>query len=148
MKPERIQKIMAQALADRIAEAFAEVLHKKIRTEIWGHSAEEKLTTEEMLKIKYQGIRPAPGYPSQPDHTEKLTMWKLLDVEKNIGIKLSDGLAMMPASSVSALVFAHPQAEYFAVGHVNQDQISSYAERKGESLEYVEKWMAPILNYK
>ena len=142
------QKIMAQALADRIAEAFAEVLHKKIRTEIWGHSAEEKLTTEEMLKIKYQGIRPAPGYPSQPDHTEKLTMWKLLDVEKNIGIKLSDGLAMMPASSVSALVFAHPQAEYFAVGHVNQDQISSYAERKGESLEYVEKWMAPILNYK
>ena len=141
-------KIMAQALADRIAEAFAEVLHKKIRTEIWGHSRDERLTPDELLKVKYQGIRPAPGYPSQPDHTEKITMWKLLQAEEKIGLKLSSGLAMLPASAVSALVFAHPQSEYFAVGHVNLDQISNYAERKGESLEFTEKWMAPILNYK
>ena len=137
-----------QALADRLAEAFGELIHKKMRTETWTHSADEKLSNQDLLKVKYQGIRPAPGYPSQPDHTEKLTMWKLLNVEENIGMKLSSGLAMLPASAVSALVFSHPQSKYFAVGHVNEDQIDSYSERKNESKEYIEKWCAPLLNYK
>ena len=141
-------KIMVQALADRLAEAFGELIHKKMRTETWAHSADEKLSNQDLLKVKYQGIRPAPGYPSQPDHTEKLTMWKLLNVEENIGMKLSSGLAMLPASAVSALVFSHPQSKYFAVGHVNEDQIDSYSERKNESKEYIEKWCAPLLNYK
>jgi len=141
-------KIMVQALADRLAEAFGELIHKKIRTETWGHSSNEDLSNEDLLKIKYQGIRPAPGYPSQPDHTEKLTMWKMLNVEENIGMKLSSGLAMLPASAVSALVFSHPKSRYFAVGHVNEDQIDSYADRKNESKEYIEKWCAPLLNYK
>lgn len=141
-------KIMVQALADRLAEAFGELIHKKMRTETWAHSLNEDLSKEDLLKIKYQGIRPAPGYPSQPDHTEKLTMWKLLNVEENIGMKLSSGLAMLPASAVSALVFSHPKSKYFAVGHVNEDQIDSYAGRKEESKEYIEKWCAPLLNYK
>merc|ERR1711871_1242937 len=141
-------KIMVQALADRLAEAFGELIHKKMRTETWAHSADEKLSNQDLLKVKYQGIRPAPGYPSQPDHTEKLTMWKLLNVEENIGMKLSSGLAMLPASAVSALVFSHPKSRYFAVGHVNEDQIDNYAARKQESKEYIEKWCAPILNYK
>ena len=143
-------KIMAQALADRFAEAFAEALHREIRADIWGYSPEETgkdVDAQELHQLHYQGIRPAPGYPSQPDHTEKRTMWDLMDVEKRCGIKLSSSLSMMPAASVSALVFAHPDASYFAVGKVQKDQVESYAARKGMELEVCERWLSPILNY-
>lgn len=140
-------KIMAQALADRLAEAFAEVLHRDMRKETWGYSANESLDNSDLLKIKYQGIRPAPGYPSQPDHTEKRTMWNLLQADKAIDLQLSDSLAMMPASAVSALVFGHSEAKYFAVGAIEKDQVQSYAARKGDDLKTVERWLAPILNY-
>ena len=140
-------KIMAQALADRLAEAFAEVLHRDMRRDTWGYACDEKLENEDLLKVKYQGIRPAPGYPSQPDHTEKRAMWNLLQADKEIGLELSESLAMMPASAVSALVFGHSEAKYFAVGAVDKDQIESYAMRKGDDLETVERWLAPILNY-
>eukprot|EP00588_Corethron_pennatum_P005273 CAMPEP_0194300828 /NCGR_PEP_ID=MMETSP0169-20130528/61466_1 /TAXON_ID=218684 /ORGANISM="Corethron pennatum, Strain L29A3" /LENGTH=1546 /DNA_ID=CAMNT_0039051037 /DNA_START=401 /DNA_END=5038 /DNA_ORIENTATION=- len=133
-------KIMAQSLADRFVEAFAEYLHQIIRTDIWGYAKDEKLTEEDLLKIKYDGIRPAPGYPSQPDHTEKSTMWDVIKAKELAGIELSESLSMMPASSVSALVFAHPKSEYFAVGEVSKDQIDNYAERKKMHIEIVEKW--------
>ena len=113
----------------------------------WGYAASESLSHDDLLKVKYDGIRPAPGYPSQPDHTEKRTMWDLMDVEKRGGIKLSSSLSMMPAASVSALVFAHPDASYFAVGKVQKDQVESYAKRKGMELEVCERWLSPILNY-
>ena len=140
-------KIMAQALADRFVEAFAEYLHRQIRTDLWGYAKDEKLDEADLLKIKYDGIRPAPGYPSQPDHTEKSTMWDLVKVKDNAGIELSESLSMMPAASVSALVFAHPQSEYFAVGQVGKDQVESYAKRKKMDLELCERWLSPILNY-
>ena len=140
-------KIMVQALADRLVEAFAEKLHRDMRVAHWGYAASESLSHDDLLKVKYDGIRPAPGYPSQPDHTEKRTMWDLMDVEKRCGIKLSSSLSMMPAASVSALVFAHPDASYFAVGKVQKDQVESYAKRKGMELEVCERWLSPILNY-
>jgi len=140
-------KIMVQALADRLVEAFAEAVHRDIRTDMWGYAPNEELDETELHKVKYQGIRPAPGYPSQPDHTEKLTLWKALNVEELTGIKLSESLSMIPASSVSALVFAHPKSEYFAVGQINKDQIHSYAQRKGMSVSDTEKWLSPILCY-
>ena len=140
-------KIMAQALADRFVEAFAEYVHKEMRIQYWGYAADESLDEADLLKVKYQGIRPAPGYPSQPDHTEKQSMWELLDVENLTGIQLSESLSMMPASSVSALVFAHEASEYFAVGQVGKDQVTDYANRKGMELETVERWLSPILNY-
>jgi len=140
-------KIMAQALADRFVEAFAEVVHKNIRKDMWGYAPDESLTVADMLKVKYQGIRPAPGYPSQPDHTEKRTMWSVMQPDKNAGITLSDTCSMIPAASVSALVFAHPEAQYFAVGNVTRDQMQSYAKRKGMPLGECEKWMSPSLNY-
>jgi 5-methyltetrahydrofolate--homocysteine methyltransferase len=140
-------KIMAQALADRFVEAFAEYLHRQIRVDMWGYAAGEKLDEADLLKIKYDGIRPAPGYPSQPDHTEKSTMWNLIKANELAGIELSESLSMMPASSVSALVFAHPESEYFAVGQVGKDQIESYAARKKMELSVCERWMSPILNY-
>ena len=139
-------KIMVQALADRLVEAYAEKLHRDIRVDLWGYAPDEQLENEDMLKIKYDGIRPAPAYPSQPDHSEKLTMWRAIQPEA-VGITLSDHLSMMPAAAVSALVFAHPQSQYFAVGKVNKDQVENYAERKGMPLEEVEKWLSPILNY-
>lgn len=114
--------IMVKALADRLAEAYAEYLHKEVRTTLWGYSTNEDLTESDLLSIKYQGIRPACGYPSQPDHTEKRTLWKLLEAEKN-GIGLTEHLAMLPAASVSGLYFANPQSEYFAVGKIDQDQV-------------------------
>ncbi len=138
---------MMQALADRLAEALAEYVHREIRVEGWGYAGDEALDCADLLKVKYDGIRPAPGYPSQPDHTEKRTMWDLMDVEKRCGIKLSSSLSMMPAASVSALVFAHPDASYFAVGKVQKDQVESYAKRKGMELEVCERWLSPILNY-
>jgi len=140
-------KIMALALGDRLVEAFAEQLHKDIRARIWGYSPNEELTESDLLKIKYQGIRPAPGYPSQPDHTEKITMWKLMNVKEAIGLELSESLSMMPASSVSALVLAHNQCEYFAVGSIDKDQVQSYADRKGMAVPEVEKWLGPNLCY-
>jgi 5-methyltetrahydrofolate--homocysteine methyltransferase len=141
------RKIMAQALADRLVEAFAEAVHKDMRTKTWGYASEEDMKAEDLLKVKYDGIRPAPGYPSQPDHSEKSTMWDLIQAKELAGIELSDTLSMMPASSVSALVFAHPKSQYFAVGQVAKDQVQSYADRKGVSLEQGEKWLSPILNY-
>jgi len=140
-------KIMVQALADRIVEAFAELLHRDIRKEYWGYAPDEDLSMGDLLKVKYAGIRPAPGYPSQPDHTEKRTMWNLTKADELAGITLSDTLSMIPAASVSALVFAHPDAKYFAVDKICKDQVTSYAERKGMGLEECEKWLSPILSY-
>ncbi|NOX64471.1 MAG: methionine synthase [Chlorobi bacterium] len=140
--------IMVKALADRLAEAFTELLHKKVRTEYWGYSSEEVLSNEELIKEKYTGIRPAPGYPSQPDHTEKITIFKLLDAERNTGIKLTENLAMFPAASVSGLYFANPNAKYFTTGKILQDQVIDYHKRKGMSLEETERWLQPILSYK
>uniref|UniRef100_A0A7S1UDH7 Methionine synthase n=1 Tax=Phaeomonas parva TaxID=124430 RepID=A0A7S1UDH7_9STRA len=140
-------KIMVQALADRLVEAFAEKVHADIRKDYWGYAAEEDISHEDLLKVKYDGIRPAPGYPTQPDHTEKRTMWDVLDAEANAGMKLSEHLSMIPASSVSALVFAHPKSQYFAVGKIGKDQVTDYAERKGQTVEDTEKWLSPILNY-
>merc|ERR1711912_207873 len=139
--------ILLDALADRFAEAFAELIHQKIRKELWGYAPDEALTLDDMLKVKYQGIRPAPGYPSQPDHREKLTMWNLMKVEEQTGIQLSESLSMMPASSVSALVFAHQDSQYFAVGRIGKDQVENYAKRKGFDMEKMERWLTPILNY-
>jgi 5-methyltetrahydrofolate--homocysteine methyltransferase len=138
--------IMAEALADRLAEAFAEFLHKRVREE-WGYGKTERLTTEELIEEKYRGIRPAAGYPACPDHTEKGTLWKLLDVEKNAGIKLTESFAMWPGSSVSGLYFAHPESKYFAVGKLGRDQLLDYHVRKGITLKEAEKWLGPYLNY-
>jgi 5-methyltetrahydrofolate--homocysteine methyltransferase len=140
-------KIMFKALADRLAEAFAEMMHKHVRRQYWGYAADEHLTPAELIGEKYQGIRPAPGYPAQPDHTEKRTLFDLLDAEKEVGIKLTESYAMWPGSSVSGLYFSHPKSHYFGVGKIERDQVSDYAARKGWSLEKCEKWLAPILNY-
>jgi 5-methyltetrahydrofolate--homocysteine methyltransferase len=138
--------IMAEALADRLAEAFAEYLHKRIREE-WGFGKLEKLTADELIAEQYRGIRPAAGYPACPDHTEKGTLWKLLDVEKHAGIKLTESFAMWPGSSVSGLYFAHPESKYFAVGKLGRDQLLDYHLRKGMTFQEVERWLGPWLNY-
>jgi 5-methyltetrahydrofolate--homocysteine methyltransferase len=140
-------KIMVQALADRFVEAFAEFIHRQIRIELWGYARKEKLNTEDLHKAKYDGIRPAPGYPSQPDHTEKLKIWEAIKPRENAGIDLSESLSMIPASSISALVFAHPQSQYFAVGKIGQDQVKSYSERKRSDIVFMERWLSSILNY-
>ncbi len=140
-------EIMIKAIADRLAEAFAELMHQRVRKEFWGYSSDEELHNEALIKEKYQGIRPAPGYPACPDHTEKRTLFDLLNVEKNIGIKLTDSFAMYPASSVSGLYFAHPESKYFGLGKIGSDQVAIYARRKGKSIEEIEKWLAPNLNY-
>ena len=140
-------KIMSQALADRYVEAFAEYLHREIRLDSWGYAKDEKLDEADLLKIKYDGIRPAPGYPSQPDHTEKKTMWSTIKATEMAGIELSESYSMMPAASVSALVFAHPKSQYFAVGQIGKDQVTNYAERKKTDLNIMERWLSPILNY-
>jgi len=139
--------IMVKALADRLAEAAAEMLHQNVRTDLWGYARNEAMSAEDMHKIQYAGIRPAPGYPSQPDHTEKKTMWSIMDVENKTGIKLSDSLAMCPAASVSGLYFAHPQSNYFSVGKLNKDQIVDYSARKGQSVEDSERWLGVNLGY-
>jgi len=138
--------IMAEALADRLAEAFAEGLHRQVRNE-WGFGLKENLTIEELIDEKYRGIRPAAGYPACPDHTEKGTLWKLLDVEKTAGIRLTESFAMWPGSSVSGLYFAHPESKYFAVGKLGKDQVEDYARRKAFDIPTVEKWLAPSLSY-
>lgn len=139
--------IMMEAVADRLAEAFAELLHYKMRTEIWGYAPDEKMDVDDMLKVKYAGIRPAPGYPTQPDHTEKSFLWKLLAASDKSGITLTDSLAMLPAASVCALVFANDCSTYFQVGKICKDQVVDYAGRKGMTVEEVEKWMGPYLGY-
>jgi 5-methyltetrahydrofolate--homocysteine methyltransferase len=138
-------KIMLQALADRLAEAFAEYLHLKVRKEYWGYQQDEALTNEQLIDEAYVGIRPAPGYPACPDHTEKYKLFALLDAEKHTGIRLTESLAMYPASSVCGWYFSHPQSKYFGVGKINRDQLEDYARRKGEPLEYAEKWLRPVL---
>ncbi|MGE0045872.1 MAG: vitamin B12 dependent-methionine synthase activation domain-containing protein, partial [Hyphomonadaceae bacterium] len=139
--------IMVKALADRLAEAFAEALHAKVRRELWGYASEETLSNDDLIAEKYRGIRPAPGYPAQPDHTEKRTIFDLLDAEKNAGMQLTESLAMLPGASVSGLYFAHPRAEYFGVGRIDRDQVADYAHRKGWTLETAERWLSPILAY-
>ncbi len=138
--------IMAEALADRLAEAFAECLHKKVRDE-WGYGLAENLTPEELIREQYRGIRPAPGYPACPDHTEKGTIWRLLNVEANTGMLLTESFAMWPGSSVSGLYFAHPESRYFSLGKIERDQVAEYAERKGMTLAEAERWLGPNLNY-
>jgi 5-methyltetrahydrofolate--homocysteine methyltransferase len=138
--------IMAEAIADRLAEAFAECLHKRVRDE-WGYGLAENLTPEELIHEKYRGIRPAPGYPACPDHTEKGTIWRLLDVQANTGMTITESYAMWPGSSVSGLYFAHPESRYFSLGKIDRDQVADYAERKGMAVAEVERWLGPNLNY-
>ncbi len=141
------RSIMVKALADRIAEAFAERMHQRVRTEFWAYAPDEAFSNEELILENYQGIRPAPGYPAQPDHTEKETLFRLLDAEKHAGVKLTESYAMWPGSSVSGLYFSHPDSHYFGVAKVERDQVEDYAARKGMSVVEVERWLSPILNY-
>lgn len=140
-------KISLQALADRLAEAFAELLHHRTRTEYWGYAKDENLTNEDFIKEKYQGIRPAPGYPACPDHTEKFKLFALLDASNTTGIQLTESLAMYPASSVCGWYFAHPQSKYFGIGKIEKDQVVDYARRKNMNVEEVERWLRPVLEY-
>ncbi|XP_077359227.1 methionine synthase isoform X1 [Festucalex cinctus] len=139
--------IMVKALADRLAEAFAEELHVRVRTELWGYCGDESLQASDLHRVRYQGIRPAAGYPSQPDHTEKIIMWNLAGIQESVGIALTESLAMTPAASVSGLYFSNPQASYFAVGKIGKDQAEDYSRRKNMDVEEVAKWLAPILGY-
>ena len=139
--------ILVKALADRLVEAFAEFLHKEVRTKYWGYAKDEALSSDEIIKEKYTGIRPAPGYPAQPDHTEKVTIFETLEVEKNCGIKLTENLAMYPAASICGIYFANPASKYFNVGKIEKDQVTDYHKRKGLGLKETEKWLKPILNY-
>jgi 5-methyltetrahydrofolate--homocysteine methyltransferase len=139
--------ILLRALADRFAEAFAERLHERVRTELWGYAPDEHLGNDELIKETYRGIRPAPGYPAQPDHSEKGTLFKLLDAEARAGIRLTESFAMWPGSSVSGLYFSHPKSRYFGIGKIERDQVEDYAKRKGWSVAEAERWLGPILNY-
>ena len=145
-KHDDYNAIMAEALADRLAEAFAECLHKRVREE-WGYGCSEKLSNEDLIHEKYRGIRPAPGYPACPDHTEKGTLWRLLDVKTNTGIQITESFAMWPGSSVSGLYFAHPESRYLSLGKIERDQVVDYAERKGMDVREVERWLGQNLNY-
>jgi 5-methyltetrahydrofolate--homocysteine methyltransferase len=146
-KTDDYNRIMAKALCDRLAEALAEAMHAHVRRELWGYAPDERLTSDELILEKYRGIRPAPGYPAQPDHTEKATLWKLMDVANTTGIALTESYAMWPGASVSGLYFAHPDSHYFGVGKVERDQVEDYARRKGMTVEETERWLAPVLNY-
>ena len=139
--------IMVKALADRFAEAFAECLHQHVRREFWGYAPQERLSADQLIGEAYQGIRPAPGYPAQPDHTEKATLFRLLDAEANAGVRLTESFAMWPGSSVSGLYLAHPESYYFGVAKIERDQVEDYARRKGMTTGEVERWLGPILNY-
>ena len=134
-------KIMVKALADRLAEAFAEALHAKVRRELWGYAPDETLSNERLIAEDYAGIRPAPGYPAQPDHTEKRTLFKLLDAEKATGLKLTEVCAMWPGAAVSGLYFSHPESRYFGVGKIGRDQVQDYAARKGWTVDEAERWL-------
>ena len=144
-KEDDYNAIMAQAIADRFAEALAEYLHKQIRTKHWGYAANEDLTNDDLIKESYKGVRPAPGYPACPDHLEKETIWSLLDVEEKIGIQLTESLAMWPAAAVSGYYFANKEAKYFGVGKITNDQIEDYANRKRITKEKARKWLHPVL---
>jgi 5-methyltetrahydrofolate--homocysteine methyltransferase len=146
-KTDDYGRIMLKALCDRLAEAFAERMHERVRKELWGYVKGERLTNEELIAEKYVGIRPAPGYPAQPDHTEKATLWRLMDVERAAGIRLTESYAMWPGASVSGLYFSHPDSHYFGVGKIERDQVEDYAARKGWSVAEAERWLAPVLNY-
>ena len=139
--------IMLKALADRFAEAAAERLHELVRRDLWGYAADEALANEQLIAEQYRGIRPAPGYPACPDHTEKATLWRLLDVERNAGIRLTESFAMYPTAAVSGWYLAHPDARYFAVGKIDRDQAEDYARRKQSDLAKTERWLAPALAY-
>jgi 5-methyltetrahydrofolate--homocysteine methyltransferase len=139
--------IMMKALADRLAEALAEYLHQQIRTDIWGYSKGETLDNEALIAERYKGIRPAPGYPACPDHTEKDILWRLLDADKHTGILLTESKAMYPAASVSGWYIGHPDAKYFGLGNISKDQVLDYAKRKQMDVIEVEKWLSPNLNY-
>jgi len=139
--------ILTKAIADRFAEGLAEVMHEEVRTQHWGYAKDENISIQQLIDEEYQGIRPAPGYPACPDHTEKTTLFKLLDVEKNTGIALTESMAMYPASSVSGFYFSHPQSKYFAVGKLNKDQVDDYAQRKNAAVQTMEKWLASNLGY-
>jgi 5-methyltetrahydrofolate--homocysteine methyltransferase len=139
--------IMVKALADRLAEAFAERLHQRVRKEFWGYAADETFTSAELIAEAYRGIRPAPGYPAQPEHSEKATLMQLLGGGKEVGVVLTESFAMWPGASVCGLYFSHPKAEYFGVGKIERDQVEDYARRKGWTVAEAEKWLAPILNY-
>ena len=140
-------RIILKALADRLAEAFAERMHERVRRELWGYASAETFSKEDLIGEKYRGIRPAPGYPAQPDHTEKATLWNLMDVEDATGIVLTESYAMWPGSSVSGLYFSHPDSHYFGVGKIERDQVEDYAKRKGWTVAEAERWLAPVLNY-
>ncbi|RMG77547.1 MAG: methionine synthase, partial [Bacteroidetes bacterium] len=139
--------IMLKSLADRLAEAFAECMHAQVRRQWWGYAPDEALENDDLIAEKYQGIRPAPGYPACPDHTEKATLWQLMDVENQTGMKLTESFAMHPAASVSGWYFAHPESTYFAVKGIGKDQVTDYAKRKGMEVDVMEKWLAHVLNY-
>jgi 5-methyltetrahydrofolate--homocysteine methyltransferase len=139
--------IMLKALADRFAEAFAERMHERVRREFWGYAPDERFTNDQLIKEDYRGIRPAPGYPACPDHTEKATLWKLLDPEANAGIKITESFAMYPTAAVSGWYFSHPGSHYFAVGKIDVDQVQNYAARKKISLEEAQRWLSPNLGY-
>ena len=139
--------ILLKALADRLAEAFAERLHERVRKELWGYEADENLSNDELIKENYAGIRPAPGYPACPDHSTKPQLFELLSASEKASIDLTESFAMMPASSVSGYYFAHPSAQYFGIGKIGKDQVSDYARRRNVSVEQAEKWLAPNLNY-
>ena len=139
--------IILKALADRFAEAFAEWAHKKVRCELWGYAAGEGLDNEGLINEKYQGIRPAPGYPSCPDHRGKLDIWELLNVEEAINLSLTESLAMWPTASVSGFYFSHPQSHYFQLGRIDKDQVEAYSKAREESIDENETWLAPVLGY-
>jgi 5-methyltetrahydrofolate--homocysteine methyltransferase len=138
--------IMAKALADRLAEAFAECLHEKVRKELWGYAKDEGLTNDQLIDEEYKGIRPAPGYPACPDHTEKKLLFELLEADK-VGITLTESYAMYPGAAVSGFYFSHPDSKYFGLGKIEKDQVTDYAKRKGMSVEAIERWLAPNLSY-
>ena len=139
--------IILKALADRLAEAFAERLHQRVRTEFWGYADDEDFGSAALIAEAYHGIRPAPGYPACPDHSEKATLWSLLDVEKSAGISLTESFAMFPTASVSGWYFSHPEARYFGIGQIGLDQVKDYAARKGWTLAEAEHWLSPNLGY-
>ena len=146
-KKDDYNSILVKSLGDRIAEALAEMMHQKVRNDFWGYTKNERLTNEELIKEKYTGIRPAPGYPACPDHSQKEMLFKLLDVPNNLGVQLTESFAMSPASSVSGLYYSHPESSYFGVGKINKDQVIDYASRRGISIEEAERWLAPNLSY-
>jgi 5-methyltetrahydrofolate--homocysteine methyltransferase len=146
-KQDDYSGILAQALADRLAEAFAEHMHERVRKEFWGYAADEALSNDELIGEKYRGIRPAPGYPACPDHTEKATLFRLLKPTENAGIQLTESFAMWPSAAVSGWYFSHPQSSYFGIGRIERDQVADYAKRKDMDMATMERWLTPNLAY-